>query len=152
MDLGWDEFCQTSLTFLHHVIGQQTKQIKEGKINLGSQFQRHHLILPRRTVFTSQWSGKGEWRADDPVILFCFLPSILASSSQKHYGQKILKKLSLRLLLLVIYCWVWGLALRVICIPGEILLEKMSFSFVSSYQLEILTELRMRAFVSFPSQ
>lgn len=42
---------------------------------------------------------------------------------------------------LAIYCWVWGLALRVVCIPSKTLLDQTKFSCVSSYQLQIASGL-----------
>lgn len=53
---------------------------------------------------------------------------------------------------LAAYCWPWGLSLSVVCVPRETPLEKMNFSFVSSYQLEIASRLGMVVFANFPSQ
>lgn len=42
---------------------------------------------------------------------------------------------------LVMYCWFWGMCLRVICFPNETPLEKTIFCLAGSCQLEILSEL-----------
>lgn len=50
---------------------------------------------------------------------------------------------------LTFYCWAWGLLLSVVCIPSEMLLEKMNFSFVSG-QLEVALGLGLKDYVHFP--
>lgn len=50
-------------------------------------------------------------------------------------------------------CWACSIHLRVICIiPRETLMKEINFSFVSDYQLEISSRLRMWAFVHFSSE
>lgn len=36
--------------------------------------------------------------------------------------------------MLAIYCWLWGLPFRVVCIPSETPLEEINLSFASGYQ------------------
>jgi hypothetical protein len=53
---------------------------------------------------------------------------------------------------LAVYCRACGLPLSVACRSSETALEKTNFSFASSYQLEIASELGMKGCVYFPSQ
>lgn len=55
---------------------------------------------------------------------------------QKNYKTRNLQKCYGVYFVLVTNCWVWGLAVRVVCVPCE-RLEKTTFSFASSYWLEI---------------
>lgn len=50
---------------------------------------------------------------------------------------------------LTVNCWAWDLAIRLVCILSETPLEKTNFSFVSNYQLDIASVLRMEAYVYF---
>lgn len=52
--------------------------------------------------------------------------------------------------LLAIFSKAWVLALRVICIPNKIQLEKINFTLASGYKLEIAFGLGMWASVYFP--
>lgn len=49
----------------------------------------------------------------------------------------------------VIYCWVWGLPLRMVCTPSNTPLEKTNYSFARDYQLEIDSRLGMGSCVHF---
>jgi hypothetical protein len=47
--------------------------------------------------------------------------------------------------MLASHCWKYHLLLRAVCFPGENLLKKTDFSFVSNYQLELSSGLAMGA-------
>lgn len=73
------------------------------------------------------------------------------NAQTKHYDTKNIQKIPLSAPFLAIYCWVWGLSLRVFHIPNKILGET-NFSFANGYQLEIASGLGMWAGVHFHFQ